>query len=246
MLFYLWNKKKKKWKRRGSLFLAAYCNVPSCRRNTKLMQSQPLLLHPKNAPCSWPSTMTMDFNCLWLTDSDMKLLKTSCYTFCAEMQGFASCWEGENPKHSPLEPPFQQSLEFCPEALWARKEIENFLLIPISARLNGSSLCCECRTMVKAKADIQLRGEGGPSGALTPVNNFGDVYGVTCCFLVWHYNDAIVKHSFYWQFFLFFSWLLPKIVKQLEKMAEKEKRQNRQGRYMVYQSSWLMHRSGLM
>lgn len=46
----------------------------------KLTQSQPLLLHPRNALWPWLSTMTRDFNCLWLMDSDIKLLKISCYT----------------------------------------------------------------------------------------------------------------------------------------------------------------------
>lgn len=122
-IIFSWKEEQEKMekKRRCSFISSTYCNVPSCWRNTKLMQSQPLLLHPRNALWPWLSTMTRDFNCLWLMDSDMKLLKISCYTCCAEMRGFSLCWEGENPKHKPLEPPSQQSLEFCPEALWARK-----------------------------------------------------------------------------------------------------------------------------
>lgn len=90
--YFLFKRRRKKMekKRRDSFISSGYCNVPSCRRNMKLIQSQPLLLHPRNALWPWLSTMAGDFNCLWLMDSDIKLLKISCYTCCAEMWGFAS------------------------------------------------------------------------------------------------------------------------------------------------------------
>lgn len=119
--FKRWRKKNCKKKKRRDSFISSSCSdIPNCQRNTKLKQSQSLFLHPRSVLWPWLSKMTRGFNCLWLMNSDTKLLKISCYTCCTEMWGFASCCGGENPKCKPFEPPYLQNLAFCPEIFWAR------------------------------------------------------------------------------------------------------------------------------
>lgn len=62
-------------KRRDPFISSSCSNIPSCQRNTKLMQSQSLLLHPRSMLWPWLSKMTKDFNCLWLMNSDKNSLK---------------------------------------------------------------------------------------------------------------------------------------------------------------------------
>jgi len=50
IIFFLKEEEEKMEKKmKGSFISNSYCNVPICQRNTKLMQSEPPLLHSRNA-----------------------------------------------------------------------------------------------------------------------------------------------------------------------------------------------------